>query len=1065
MRTPPLRLRQTATRFGLAHLPGVASHLSGTIVFAGVVAATVIGTKPTDDLIDRAERRIERMLGGAYAVEVGNAAWSLSKGDLSLLVEDARVSGHHGGAVEIDRLSMTAKSRSLDVTSWSVGGIDVGRVTLYRAPSRGGTMLSADAAETFLRGTLRDLPRRLRSFGVERIAVERVELVRPEAGRHSIATGVTIERRDRADFDVSASLTSGAGSLPLSAALRSSDDGSLLVETRPLPLSALFERRSFSTDAPLKVTVIVPPTDAHPIVLDAAVNGAPITLGRHAFAHDGGGVTMTLDDGRLSIPSFGVRFGESEIAGRGSLALTDGTTAPAIAFALTTNDLTIAPADMEHAARGEARIAGRFEIGSRLLDLTDIDLSTNGGRVVGQAAFRFVDPSPEIAVDLKAGEFDARQLTALWPSWIGRDGRDWAARNLRGGSVSGLALKTRLAAGRLHEARDRKLLLEPDEFSVRGLFSDAEIMLFGDLPPLAGASGELAMSGRRLEVAVDAARLQQPGEGDVSLRGSWLTIPDLMAPDMPLGFDLAIAGPTSALARIGNARPFAAMDRTPFAAGDLTGEASGRIRGNVTARSGAERDWLVELDLANVDLVTPIEGRSVGGLDGTLVVSPTRAYADLEGKLDGIVGRFVLNEPFAPVDKAERLRAMEMTLRGEEIDRFAPGLSRFIGGTVRATARVLDGAITIDADLTAATLDLPQLGWRKAAGIAGRASFVIDAEGDVKRIEDIVVAGDGFGARGRATVDAKGARSVRLSSVRLAPGDDFGISVDRTPSGHTVQVEGSSLDARSIVDRLAQLDGAKPSSAESDVAVTARLSRVQGHGRAALSDLVLDLDRSGGRWSMALRAAIGAGASIAIDGSGDGTDDTVFATSGDFGTTLRFMNIYKRMRGGVVTANAARTEAGGEAWAGFLDASGIELIEEPKLASLASRTKRGRSDKIDANRVRFSRAFGDFTFGEGTLTLSDTVFRGPQIGATLAGVVKSPDDRLNVAGTFLPAYGLNRVFAEVPIIGELLGNGSDKGLLGLTFRLSGTTRAPSLEVNPLSIIAPGLFRSVFEYEP
>ena len=68
-----------------------------------------------------------------------------------------------------------------------------------------------------------------------------------------------------------------------------------------------------------------------------------------------------------------------------------------------------------------------------------------------------------------------------------------------------------------------------------------------------------------------------------------------------------------------------------------------------------------------------------------------------------------------------------------------------------------------------------------------------------------------------------------------------------------------------------------------------------------------------------------------------------------------------------------------------------------------------------------------------------------------------------MTGTFMPAYGLNRLFGELPVIGLLLGNGRDRGLIGITFRLAGKTDSPLLQVNPLSVIAPGVFRSIFEY--
>jgi hypothetical protein len=99
------------------------------------------------------------------------------------------------------------------------------------------------------------------------------------------------------------------------------------------------------------------------------------------------------------------------------------------------------------------------------------------------------------------------------------------------------------------------------------------------------------------------------------------------------------------------------------------------------------------------------------------------------------------------------------------------------------------------------------------------------------------------------------------------------------------------------------------------------------------------------------------------------------------------------------------------------------------------------------------------------LLISEGVVRGPQIGASFQGKVHDSKGRIDLTGTFMPAYGVNRLFSELPIIGVLLGNGRDRGLIGITFRLTGIAASPLLEVNPLSVIAPGVFRSIFEFRP
>jgi len=67
-----------------------------------------------------------------------------------------------------------------------------------------------------------------------------------------------------------------------------------------------------------------------------------------------------------------------------------------------------------------------------------------------------------------------------------------------------------------------------------------------------------------------------------------------------------------------------------------------------------------------------------------------------------------------------------------------------------------------------------------------------------------------------------------------------------------------------------------------------------------------------------------------------------------------------------------------------------------------------------------------------------------------------------MSGTFLPAYGLNNMFGQIPIVGLFFG-GSNEGLIGITYEVVGTPASPQLRINPISAIAPGVMRKVFEF--
>jgi len=68
-----------------------------------------------------------------------------------------------------------------------------------------------------------------------------------------------------------------------------------------------------------------------------------------------------------------------------------------------------------------------------------------------------------------------------------------------------------------------------------------------------------------------------------------------------------------------------------------------------------------------------------------------------------------------------------------------------------------------------------------------------------------------------------------------------------------------------------------------------------------------------------------------------------------------------------------------------------------------------------------------------------------------------------MSGTFVPMYGLNNMFGQIPIVGLFLGGGSNEGLIGVTYEVVGSPGQPVLRVNPISAMAPGVLRKIFEF--
>jgi hypothetical protein len=115
------------------------------------------------------------------------------------------------------------------------------------------------------------------------------------------------------------------------------------------------------------------------------------------------------------------------------------------------------------------------------------------------------------------------------------------------------------------------------------------------------------------------------------------------------------------------------------------------------------------------------------------------------------------------------------------------------------------------------------------------------------------------------------------------------------------------------------------------------------------------------------------------------------------------------------------------------------------------------------NGVSFSALRAEFTRQNGALTIRDGVVKGPMIGATIEGSIDYPGNQVCMSGTFVPMYGLNNMFGQIPVLGLFLGGGDKEGLIGVTYEVVGTPAAPVMRVNPVSAMVPGVFRKIFEF--
>ena len=166
-------------------------------------------------------------------------------------------------------------------------------------------------------------------------------------------------------------------------------------------------------------------------------------------------------------------------------------------------------------------------------------------------------------------------------------------------------------------------------------------------------------------------------------------------------------------------------------------------------------------------------------------------------------------------------------------------------------------------------------------------------------------------------------------------------------------------------------------------------------------------------------------------------------SSTDAGAILRFLDIYEHMEGGKIDL-ALKGGAEGP-MTGQVDARDFELVERADACARSSRQRRPATIEAStrpssATSIRRASTSSGATRRSKKATAtspSNGVLRGPLLGSSFQGTLYDKEGNMDMTGTFMPAYGLNRIFGELPLIGVMLGNGRDRGLIGVTFKLEG----------------------------
>ncbi len=652
------------------------------------------------------------------------------------------------------------------------------------------------------------------------------------------------------------------------------------------------------------------------------------------------------------------------------------------------------------------------------------------------------------------------RLGELWPAAFSRDGRRWVLDNIYDGVLDEAAVELGLDLDPV--AHTAKVLSA--QGSLR--YHDLTINYFNGLPMVRQVGGTAVFAGNHLDFSPTRGLLKA-----MKITGGTVKLTDLDTPTEWLTIDLALAGPLQDALDVIDAKPL----NYAHAIGIDPAHVSGRAETQLHFKFPLLAD--LKFDAVDYGAKATISGANLGKIvldraitDGNLGLEVARTGAHVQGtaRFDGIPSKLDANVFFHPKSGPHAVYRVGLTLDDEaqrrfDLDFMPDRLSGPIAVDVTYTNFAANRAeATALIDLRSATLSIAEAGWKKLPEQPGTATLVFDLKNErVTRISQIEVKAPGLDGRFAALYGADRQHIDRVEIRRLVVGetDVSGTVTRRAEGGWRADVHAARADARHLIKEATS--GAPPASSQ-PLAVDARIDRLMFGPQRELHHVTAGLLRTGGIWQSGHldgRYANGHRMSLRF---GEEDSRRLIFKSDDLGATLQLLDIADGVVGGRVSVEGQLSEvAGKRTLRAHVEGNNYTLVRAPVMARiLAFPSLTGFASMLSGSGLPFMILRGDFSYNGNRLTLERGLAFGEALGLTANGWIDLDRDVLDLQGTVAPAYALNSILDNLPIIGQLLGGGA-QGLFAANFRLSGATADPGVTVNPLSVLAPGVLRQLF----
>ena len=714
-------------------------------------------------------------------------------------------------------------------------------------------------------------------------------------------------------------------------------------------------------------------------------------------------------------------------------------------------------------------VSGRYDAGKQRFVMDEGDIGNTSVGVAMSGNMDFSGGAARLTAGFAGTRMPVESLKRIWPIFVNPQVRGWFNEHLLSGTVERIVIAVNAPFDTLKAGGPP---VPDDGLSIEALATGCVLRPVDSLPALRDADLNVRIVGRDAVVSVSKATADLPSGRKLVLSSGAFEVPDTDVHPPQARVRFKLDGPAPAAAELLRTERLRDIADAPFDPSTIRGTVSAQVTLGMPIKSNlppGSTNYAITVDATNFSADRMIMGQKVDAALLRATATPQGFQLKGDVKIGSTPVSLEYRKSRGDADAEVRITGMldeaaRNSLGFDVGDAIAGAIPIRLSGRVAMTSE-REGHFAVDADLTPAQIDGLLPGWAKPSGKPARATFTLTTKPQSIRIDDLLIEGSGGGVKGSIELDGSGeVQSAHFPAYGFSDGDRASLKIDRSGDGALrVVMRGDVYDGRGFVKTAA---GAASSHANGkrravDVDVDMKLGAVVGFNGEALRSVDLKLSRRAGEIrSFGLNAKIGRDATLTGDLRGRSSGrQLVYLESSDAGAFFRFTDVYTRMTGGQVAVAMEAPSADNTAQQGMLSAHNFTIHDETQLERAVST---GAQPRRGGNAIDFSNMRVDFTRMPGRVALRDGVVRGPILGGTIDGVVDYTRDDVHLHGTLVPLYGPNNLLGQLPLLGLFLG-GEKEGLVGITYEVVGRPGSPQLRINPISALAPGLLRKVFEF--